>query len=344
MRSSVPPLAATPDPRLTARVVRRTPLFYVDGADAALDRPGHVRAGSGVARFGDRLVVVQDDANFLAFVDPATGETRAVPLPAGADGRRQFDDGRGNKHHKLDLEAVFAAPARDGRPLLVALGSWSTSRRELIVTVTGRDERDAVATVHDAGTLYAALRADPEFAPGELNVEGAALRGGLVQLMSRGNGAARGDSPSRNSAGVLNWEALRAYLEAPAGAPPGLERVRQYDLGQLDGLPLGFTDAAVAAGDVLLFSAAAEDSPDATRDGLVTGSVLGVIDPDGSARWTPLRDPTGTPLTAKVEGIVPATAEARRLFAVVDLDDPTAASELWEVELEGPWTAARPGS
>jgi len=35
---------------------------------------------------GERLAVVQDDANFIALVDPASGLASSVVLPAGADG------------------------------------------------------------------------------------------------------------------------------------------------------------------------------------------------------------------------------------------------------------------
>ena len=336
--ATVSPLVAAPDVRLRARVVRRTPLFYLGGADPALDRPAHVRAGSGVAWFGARLVVVQDDANFLAFVDPRTGETRAVPLPAGEDGRRQFGDGRGNKHHKLDLEAVFSIPGRDGGWELVALGSGSTPRREQIITATGRDETDVTVTVCHAHELYAALRADPEFAPGELNVEGAVYLDGTVRLFGRGNGAAREGRSSRNAVGWVVADGLHAYLRG-GGPVPHLANVQPYELGRLDDLALGFTDATVATdGHTVLFAAAAEDSPDATRDGRVAGSALGVLDPGGTVRWTPLVGASDAEsFVAKVEGIVATPGDAYRLFAVIDLDDPDAPSELCEVVLEGPW-------
>ena len=79
------------DPALRARIVRRLPMRYAAGADPAQDRPAHVRAGSALARVGGRLAVVQDDANFVALVDPETGLARPVALPRGAAGLRQFD-------------------------------------------------------------------------------------------------------------------------------------------------------------------------------------------------------------------------------------------------------------
>jgi len=43
-------------------------------------------------------MVVQDDANFIAVIDPQIWQVRAIPLPAGERGVRQFDDLRGNSH------------------------------------------------------------------------------------------------------------------------------------------------------------------------------------------------------------------------------------------------------
>ncbi len=71
-------IAAHRDPALRARIVRKVPLVYAAGADPALDRPAHVRAGSGLAWIGGVLAVMQDDANFIALADPVTGLVAAV--------------------------------------------------------------------------------------------------------------------------------------------------------------------------------------------------------------------------------------------------------------------------
>ena len=74
---------ARQDMALMAHVIGSRPLRYTAGADSAIDRPAHVRAGSSLAQLGGCLVVVQDDANFIAIIDPHTWQVRAVPLPAG---------------------------------------------------------------------------------------------------------------------------------------------------------------------------------------------------------------------------------------------------------------------
>lgn len=329
-------LADTADPALRARVTRRVALHYARGADAALDRPAHVRAGSSLAWVPGGIALVQDDASFIAVVEPGGRHAHAIPLPTGPGGARQFDDTRGNKADKLDLEACVAVP-HAGDTLLLALGSGSTSRRERVALVTGwRDERPRVTVAH-VPALYAALREARAFAGSELNVEGAVLVGERLRLFGRGNGAACGDARPVNATCDLAWPALLAHLLDPAHAPPPRPSdIRRYTLGTLAGVALGFTDAARWRGHVL-YSATAEDSPDAVRDGRVTGSAIGVLDAAGQARWAPLTDGSGTPFTGKVEGLLAADGDAARLLVVVDADDPGAASELCEVELAGEW-------
>lgn len=370
----VPVVVARRDPSLAARVVRELPLHYAAGADPTLDRPAHVRAGSGLARVrtpaGPRLAVVQDDANFVALVDPATGLAEAITLPAGPGGRRQFDTGRGNKLDKMDLESclLLPDPERAEAAMLAAFGSGSLAVRERIVVVRGLEAGDPEVQVVDASRLYSLLRGLAAFAGAELNVEGAArvrsAAGEVVRLFARGNGAAAevaaeiglggagmpgAESPGVGTPGIgtpsgsatcdLPLEALAGYLLDPESSPaPPPSRVTRYDLGLLDGEALGFTDATAwaAAGDGVLYLAAAERSVNAIEDGPVAGSVLGVIAPDGAARWAPLVDAGGAPFVRKAEGVAPADA-AGRVWVVLDVDDPATPAALCEVALEGGW-------
>ena len=341
-------VTASFDPALTARVVSCMPLFYGAGPAPALDRPIHVRAGSSLARIGERFAVVQDDANFIALIDPAGRAVDAVLLPPGADGRRQFDDARGNKHLKLDLEASAVVPGDAGERgesdnLLIAFGSGSSPHRERIVAVGGWADGSPKVEVYDASTLYRALRAAADFAGSDMNIEGAVFVDGSIRLFGRGNGAPRDGLLPLDATCDLDWPALRAYLRSPRTVPPPLPaNIVQYQLGAVAGLRLGFTDAAVGP-DVLIYSAAAEDSPDATRDGPVAGSALGVFDAPGSLRWTALCGRDGHPFPGKVEGLLlalrgPAMYERPlRAYVVVDRDDPRSPTELCEVELAGSW-------
>ena len=348
-------VVARRDPALSARVLGARPLRYAAGADPAQDRPAYVRSGSGLAWVpspaGPRLAVVQDDAHFLALVDPATGLADAVPLPRGSDGRRLFGARLGNKLQKLDLEACLTVsdPA-DGTALLLAFGSGATPERQRVAVVRGLAAGTASAevTVADASALYLALLVQPDFAGAELNVEGAACvatpAGPVVRLFARGNGlgnalagaadAAAGAAPANATSATcdLPLDALLAHLLGTAPAPPPA-RVTRYDLGTLGGERLGFTDATPLGGGVL-YLAAAERSADVLDDGPVTGSAVGRIAADGSARWAPLTGPAGEPFPRKAEGVAPAGPG--RLWVVLDEDDPDAPALLCDVALGGP--------
>ncbi len=327
---------ATLDPALSATIVDRRPLLYRAKASAALDRPPHVRAGSSLTWVGARLGLVQDDANFVALVDPKTALARAITLPAGEEGKRHFDDNRGNKKFKFDLEACCTIEGPSGT-LFLALGSGSKKRRRRIVTIESIASRTPRVSLIDAESLYLGFEDVAAFAGSDINIEGALAVKGALRLFSRGNGAAKGGRLPVNATAELETSALVAYLRDPASAPvPRLTAVTKYALGELDGLPLGFTDAALA-GDVLLYTAAAEASKDASEDGRVSGSVIGIIPARGHLRYAPLTDESGRATSDKVEGIVAMPDRSDMAYIVVDPDDHTRPSELCTVSLSGCW-------
>ena len=329
-------IIASFDPALRARLRWRRPLLYSHGPDPDADRPAHVRAGSGLAWLGDRLAVIQDDANFVALLsDLRQGGAEAVALPRGEGGRRLFDEGLGNKAHKLDLEACVTAGDVDGQPWLVAFGSGSTDRREHVALVRVDKGPPEVRLVH-AWELYGALRRSVDFCGSELNIEGAALvDDSTLRLFQRGNGAPCGDLLPLDATCDLPWPQLWAYLKGEQPHVPAPGNVIQYDLGRAGGVRLTFTDATVAQAG-LLYLAGAEDSPDTVLDGEVTGAALGIIHA-GVARWTPLCDDRGVALVVKAEGLALHPADPRRALVVIDADDPAAPAELLELELSGPW-------
>jgi hypothetical protein len=306
------------DPDLEVVIRSRRQLLYRAGADPSVDRPAHVRAASGVARWGARLAIVQDDTSILALVEGE--EVHALPLPHEVEGARQFDDVRGNKKHKLDLEACVTLG-----DTLIGFGSGSSPARERLLVLRGNQPR-----IVDASSLYAMLRARVDFSGSELNVEGATRVGDRVRLFQRGNGAPRGDLRPVDATGELSIDALLAFVDG--GPTPELQRVVRWDLGVLPSpegpVRLGFTDATTHEGAVF-FLAAAEASPDAVRDGPCAGVALGIIDPDG-ARMARIRD-----FDLKAEGL--AFDGPREGVLVVDRDDPAAPAELCRFDLIGPW-------
>jgi hypothetical protein len=308
-----------------ACVVRReTALHFTDSS------AGHVRAASSLARVPGGIAVLQDDASVIAVHDPARGTVRFIPLPHEVEGTRVFDDERGNKAHKLDLEACVMD---DATGMLIAFGSGSTPRRESIIAISDWTSPAPTVRLIDARALYHGLREPRAFAGSALNIEGAIHIGDRLRFFGRGNGARDGNEAPVNATCDVDWSRFRSYLEDPDHvAPPVPTDITRYDLGTLDGVALGFTDAALwSSRNTVLFVAAAEDSPDAVRDGRVAGSAIGVIDAAG-VRWAPLLGPDGALYPGKAEGILPPEDGADSLRVVIDPDDHRVAALLCEVE------------
>lgn len=269
--------------------------------------PPTVRAGSAILRAGDRLLVVQDDAFEVVWIDLPSLALERLPL--------QGDGSPLPKSQKPDFEAAFAAP--DGT--LVIVGSASTSKRRFIARIRGAGGE---VELLDAGALFDAVTEALGTTP---NLEGAALTGGMVTLLHRGSG---GD-PFANAAVDVPLEAFFG------GSPPKNLSVRRFELGAIGAVPLTFTDAASLGEGRLLYLAVAEDTPNAIADGPVLGGAVGVIDP-GGARYTRLLLEGGEPFTGKAEGIA-LDSSGRSGFLVTDPDSPDAPAELCRVVLEGPF-------
>jgi len=299
------------DPDLAIRILSTRTLHYTADASPDDDRPPHVRAASGLAFTGGRLVVIQDDAAFIGTV--ARDEVSAISLPRGVGGRRRFEVGIGNKHDKLDLEACVAIDDE-----LWALGSGSTEGRERIAVI-GYTTR-----IVDAHALYRRIRDELGHA---INLEGVASVGEQLWLFHRGN-----TGPGDRGPAVVKFDraAFAAWLAGIAAVPAVASSVA-YDLGHVDGVALGFTDA-IAVGPRVFYLAAAEASPNAIDDGHVLGSQLGVIRND--VRATALSH-DNAPL--KAEGLAFDPADPRRAWVAIDPDDISRPAQLLEIELVGPW-------
>lgn len=262
-----------------------------------------VSAASGLVAFDDRVCVIADDETFLAvYALDGTPLTR-IPLVPDALPTAHAE----RKRHKPDFEALARLP--DGS--LLALGSGSTEARTRGALL--QPHYAAPASVVDLSPLYARLRTEVP----ELNLEGAAVAGDALWLLQRGNGSAR-----FNACIELDLaRVLAALTEGRALDATALRSITPVALGELDGVPLSFTDAVALPGGEVLFSAAAEDSPDTYADGPCAGSVVGVL-----SEGRVVRSVRVTP-TCKIEGIAlasPRDARASRpdaCWLVADADD-----------------------
>ena len=273
---------------------------------SAPGRPAHVSAASGVARRGDFVYVLGDDELHLGVFrlsSTAPGKLRRV---LGGD---LPDDHSERSSAKPDLEALTLLPPFESHPYgaLLGLGSGSTGERSRgFVCALGADGSIAAEPQElDLEPLYRLLREQVA----ELNIEGAATMGDRLWLLHRGT-PQEGD----NLVAELSLEQLmRSLREDQCLDAKELENVRRYDLGDLDGVKLAFSDATPIADQLLVFTASAE-----ADDGHIRGSVVGTLGRDGSVQRLRTIDRRW-----KVEG-VHATIDTGVLdfTFVCDQDDP----------------------
>ena len=295
-------------------------LDLTDTGDARL--PRHVSAASGLACAGASLYVVADDELHLGVFDAA----------GNAPGRllRLFDgelpaDKAARKKQKPDLEAIVELPPfgdfEDGA--LLALGSGSKRRRRR-GTLLRLDERGAVEgapRIVDVSQLFEELdRRLPA-----LNIEGAVAIGNELRLLQRAN-----KKHPRNAIIRYSLPAILAAL-ASGGAigaitPAAIDTI---DLGDIDGVPLSFTDGASLPDGGMVFTAVAEDTEDTYNDGACLGAAIGVAARDGTVRFLDRLD-----ASHKVEGVAARVDNnVIRLLLVTDADDPAVPASLYSATL-----------
>ncbi len=296
-------------------------------------RPQYVYAASGLVKIENRLYIVADDELHLALFElgddkPGTW-LRLMPgmLPV---------DYQERKKAKPDLESITHLPpyeyATHGALLVVP----SLSRKNRIggVLVPLNDELKPAADADGNGTGidgmlpidFTAVREKLKQSINELNVEGIAVFPDSIKLFHRG-------SKDKSKSAVVELD-LKSFLkdlhDSHSINSDRIIDIREYDLGEIDGLALHFTDAVALNDTHLIFLATAEDTSNAYDDGVSRGSAVGVMDKNGKVERILRFDGH-----AKLEG-VSARAEVAdgvaktRLLLVSDTDDQTKPACLFE--------------
>jgi hypothetical protein len=314
-------LTARFDSSSTATLDELVPLYYERSAEGL---PAHVRAGSALRRFENRLVIVQDDVQSLAVRD-ARGVTRPVLLPPHASGRRVFDDTLKNKYEKLDLEACVVLT--DGR--LVAFGSGSRPVREQLAVWRGGSAEPVLVA---ADALYAQLRATVVQPGQRLNIEGAVISASRLVLFHRGNDTRAMGGEPMNAIAELDAGAFARWLDGRA-PPPDVMRVTTVELGDERGVPFGFTDAVAVDDDGIVVLACAEAAASAIDDGPVLGCRVGLLAP-GALALVAVRDASGARTTLKLEGIERRPGCVTEFDVAADVDCASAPAMLGRITWE----------
>ncbi len=272
-------------------------------------RPSYVSAASGLVRQGDFLYVVADDENHMAvFRGDGSAPGHAVRLFEGA----LPDEHKARKKQKPDFEALTRLPPFGVFPngALLACGSGSKINRRRGALVGFNPDGGLAEDPHIVDMSFLMTPLEAEF--GKLNLEGVVVAGEDLRAFQRGN-----KGQKRNA--MIRFQ-LAAVLEALATrSAASLTPISHHDidLGEIDGVPLTFTDAACLPNGDMAFSAVAEDTENAYDDGACGGAAVGLLGGDGTLRWIePTKD------AQKIEGIDARLEDGvLRLLLVTDADD-----------------------
>lgn len=281
--------------------------------------PDRLSAASGIVVVGDVLYVVADDELHLGVFD-LTGRTDArwVRLFPGD----LPDEAATRKALKPDLEALVRLPPFAGHPggalLALASGSKPNRRTGVLLSLDASGALSGPPRPVDLSAPYAALQ--KRFSA--LNIEGAVVRGQELVLLQR----ASGGHPENALIGFALAQVLDALGAVGELRLPELPaRFLTVELGQVDGVPLGFTDGSALPDGRIVFSAVAENVDDTYHDGPCVAAAIGVIDVEGRLQGLERVDPV-----QKIEGVdARVDGAAIRLLLVTDGDDRSAAARLF---------------
>jgi hypothetical protein len=299
-------------------------------------RPGrhlHLSAASGLVLAGDFLYVVADDEHHLG-VFPATGEASGElialfpgELPAAKEAR---------KARKPDLEVLTRLPPFPGYPggalLALASGSKRNRRTGALLSLDVHGAVTGTPRPIDFSGVFEML----ELQFPALNIEGAVVVADRLRLLQRG---------SKRQAHNAWIDLCLPDVLGALGASDSVDKrmlvgTRFFDLGTIDGIPLGFTDGAALPDGALIFTAVAEDSESSYEDGPCVGAAVGMADSDGRVRFLQRLD-----ANHKVEGIdAQVEGDVIRLLLVTDADEESIPACLLTAVIHGyPFEAGRQG-
>lgn len=287
-------------------------------------RHPHLSAASGLVQVGNWLYVVADDENHLGlFARDGDGHGELIPLFSG-DLPLELEE---RKAAKPDLEVLTLIPASKKYPdgALLALGSGSKEARHkgAIISFNAQGNLGAVEII-DLAQLYHELKDEV----GKINIEGAVVIDKDIILFQRGN--------KKNKLNATIRFPLKQFYQYTLGHDKKTNHkldavITPYDLGEIAGVPLCFTDATTLPDGSIVFTAAAENTSDAYLDGQCMGSIIGVISSQSDLHSTIAIDKI-----IKAEGVEAQLVNNKiHLLLVTDADDEAAPAQVYAAELSG---------
>ncbi|MBA9076645.1 DUF6929 family protein [Rufibacter quisquiliarum] len=292
-----------------------------------------IPSASGIERVGNQFYVIGDDSPYLFCLNAQYEIIQKTALLASS----ALQNGRIPKPVKPDLEAITSL-ALEGQPYLLVLGSGSTDKRNHAYLVPISSQGAGAPQAISLASLYKSLSTDTAVVGGaSLNIEGVAADEEYLYLLHR-------FSPQgHNAVLIYTMASVSPFLQGRAAAPKPY-KVQTWALPDLENIKTGFSGVASALGGKLLFTASAEETPNAVLDGEVYGSMVGWLNvyhtsapqPSRPSLVSPITEANGTSYKGKIESIsVLKNTSERSLTAVAVADSDDGLSEL--IELEFNW-------
>jgi hypothetical protein len=294
----------------------------LDIVSAASDtRPLHLSAASGLVCLDSIMYVIADDELHLGVF--SAGDRRPGNLIRILNGVLPSSKAE-RKRKKPDFEALTLIPPDGKFPhgALLVIGSGSRPNRRSGILLR-LDQHGVVCGSPRKVELSFILDALREEFP-SINIEGAVVVGQELCLFQRGN-------KRHPDNAIIRYPLAPAIdaIVAGCGNPMVPSSIDRLDLGSIQGVPFCFTDAAALPNGSIVFSAVAEDTADAYRDGSCMGAAIGMIDDSGRLLSI---DQLEQPY--KVEGIHARLDDDRiELLLVTDADDPDIAATLFSARI-----------
>ena len=286
-------------------------------------------SGSGLTWHAGKYFVVGDDSPYLFTLNrkyAITDRSTLQDFPIQKNGRIAKDA-------KPDYEAM-ATVVWNGVPwnLILASGSKKGTRETgLLVAVDGK----SAPLVRDMTELYRDLAALARFKAAQLvNIEAVAVAHDDIYLFNRGNA-------ERNLLFKVALGDLMAYMTGQADRITDIQ-LHEATLPRLKGNEAGFSGADFwPERESLVYSASVERTGNASDDGAVLGSYVGLIPLSTLKQGAPLDlrqsaqrvSKAGVPLTTKVESVALTQTDRHRATGALVSDNDNGSSEFFDMVL-----------
>lgn len=253
-----------------------------------------ISALSGVACVGDDIYFVGDNLPYLLRINRNQNMADATVFEKIAlfDPSEQIPLSALSKEKKPDFEALTSI-SWNGQSQLLVMGSGSTENRKRALLYNPAN--DQVRTFLDA-VDYDFLQHQVELTGGaDLNIEAICSDHRYLYIFQRGN--------INFHHGVLVFDLIK--IQAGKSLANALIHSLKLSLAELDGSASGISDACFLVDkNLIVATAAVEQTLNTYDDGAVLGSFILVFSPDGKALAAHLiQDTKGRTLPIKVEGI-----------------------------------------